>query len=303
MGRKIIIRLLLAFSLLAALALGGCGTAPEPSETKQKQDKPETVLQTEDKDSGKTSSASQQADTATTQGNEVNTQTPKENTSASSVPGTTGEASSATGTSTGKGNGDVAGSGKAGSANNAGSSSTAPSGSTASKNSSSSSSSASTPGSAASSGNTSSTGSTSSSGSTASTGGTGSSGTSSSSQPSAKPVQKPAPAATVTISIKGPDDTGIILGATAVEIKEGDTVLDVLLKAAGKKGIDIDYTGSGPTAYVAGIDNFYELDYGSRSGWVSKKNGKNLEKGAGVTKVSKGDRIEWVYTEDFLKKE
>ncbi|WP_409271043.1 DUF4430 domain-containing protein [Neobacillus sp. SCS-31] len=298
MRRKFIIRRLLAFSLLAALVLGGCGTNPEPSESKQKNGQPETVLTTEEKAGEKadeTSSAAQPADAATVaagkDGNEANVS--KGSTSAaSSDPGSSGKASEGNGSSSntaGSGNSTTT-SGKAGSGNSASS------GTTSSKGGSGSSSST------ASSGSTASPGSTPSSGSTASTGGTGSSGTNGGSQPS-KPVQKAEPAASASISIKGPDDAGMILGVTTVDIKDGDTVLDVLLRAAGKKGIDVDYTGSGPTAYVAGIANYYERDYGSRSGWVSKKNGKNLEKGAGIVKVSNGDRIEWVYTEDFLKKE
>ncbi|WP_316571614.1 DUF4430 domain-containing protein [Neobacillus sp. YIM B06451] len=304
MGRKFIIRLLLSFSLLAALALGGCGTNPEPSESKQKNSQSETVITNEEQAREKTadtssSSEPEDAETVLTGKDEANGQTSKGTTStASSELGNSGKASVGNGSSSGTEGGEAAGSGNTtNTSGKAGSGTSASSGTTSSKSGSGSSTSTASPGS------TVSPGSTSSSGSTASTGGTGSSGTSGSSQPSAKPAQKPAPAASATITITGPDDAGVILAATKVEFKDGDTVLDLLLKAAGKKGIDVDYTGSGPTAYVVGIDNYYEFDYGSRSGWISKKNGKSLEKGAGIVKVSNGDRIEWVYTEDFLKKE
>ncbi|WP_052342704.1 DUF4430 domain-containing protein [Bacillus sp. EB01] len=143
--------------------------------------------------------------------------------------------------------------------------------------------------------------------------GTGTASSKESTQPASKPAPKKTaptktkpetvPVETATISIKGPDDVGMIMGAKKVEIKEGDRIIDILLRTAKEEDIFVDYSGSGATAYVAGIDNVYEFDYGQRSGWICKKNGVTLEKGAGSTKVSKGDRIEWIYTEDFLKKE
>jgi len=109
----------------------------------------------------------------------------------------------------------------------------------------------------------------------------------------------PKPAETVTLSIKGPKDQGTILSAAKVDLKEGDTVLKVLLNGAGKKGIDVDYSGSGATAYVKGIDNVYEFDYGTKSGWTCQKNGVTLPKSAGTITVKAGDRIDWIYTEDY----
>jgi cytoskeletal protein RodZ len=102
---------------------------------------------------------------------------------------------------------------------------------------------------------------------------------------------QPQPADTVTISIIGPKDRGTILGATKVEIKEGDTVFSVLMKA-GKK---VEYSGSGSTVYVEGIDNIYEGDYGGTSGWTYKLNGTMTPKSAGAVKVKDGDQIVWEY--------
>ncbi|RDU36862.1 hypothetical protein DRW41_09155 [Neobacillus piezotolerans] len=288
MGRKIKLRLLLVISLLAALALGGCGSAPESSAIKAQ---PETALTHDGKAGGEKDGPSddgtsaEQRDNAEQSDKAVSGGTPGQEGNAEAANGGGSTASSVAGTTvktpispapakTGGGDAPAKGShppkstdtsGKAGSGN------TASSGST---------------------------GKTPASSSSAAAG-----GASGNSQPQAKPAQKPAPSALASISIKGPADAGVILAATTVEFKDGDTVLDLLLKAAGKKGIDVDYTGSGQTAYVAGIDNYYEFDYGSRSGWICKKNGKKLEKGAGTVKVSNGDRIEWVYSEDFLKKE
>lgn len=109
------------------------------------------------------------------------------------------------------------------------------------------------------------------------------------------------PKQTVTISITGPTDVGTIVGETKVSFQEGDTVLDVLLKIADKNNIHVSYTGTGAMAYVEGIDNYYEFDYGPKSGWTCRLNGPALPKSADAIKVKAGDRIEWIYTEDYSK--
>ena len=105
------------------------------------------------------------------------------------------------------------------------------------------------------------------------------------------------PAASVTISIKGPKDRGAILASTKVEFKEGQTVYDILLQTTKKHGIQIETRGSGATAYVEGIDNIYEFDYGVKSGWVFELNGVSLTKSIGTMIVKDGDTIECYYTE------
>ncbi|WML52834.1 DUF4430 domain-containing protein [Neobacillus sp. PS3-12] len=115
------------------------------------------------------------------------------------------------------------------------------------------------------------------------------------------PVASAAPAApvqTVKISITGPKDRPTILNLTTVNIKGNETILDVLLDAAGKNNIDVDKTGSGATAYVRGIDGIYERDYGAMSGWICKQNGTGIAKSAGAITVKAGDQIEWIYKEN-----
>jgi Domain of unknown function (DUF4430) len=112
--------------------------------------------------------------------------------------------------------------------------------------------------------------------------------------PVVKPaVPAPKPVATVTLSIVGPKDKGTILAPTKVKINDGDTIFDVVKRT----NIDIDSSGSGATAYIEGIDNIYEFDYGAKSGWVFKHNGVSITKSIGVIKVKAGDRIECYYTE------
>jgi hypothetical protein len=109
------------------------------------------------------------------------------------------------------------------------------------------------------------------------------------------PPQKPAE--TVTLSIVGPKDRGTIIGATKVSFKDGQTIFDILLQETKKHKIIVDSRGSGATAYIEGIDNYYEFDYGAKSGWVFKLNGVSLTKSIGAIKVKDGDRIECYYTE------
>jgi hypothetical protein len=106
---------------------------------------------------------------------------------------------------------------------------------------------------------------------------------------------------TVSIMIIGPKDVGVILPKTKVTLSEGDTVLDVLLKVAKKKNLLVEHSGSGAMAYLEGIDNIYEFDYGPKSGWEFKLNDAKISKSSGIVKVKKDDQIEWVYSEDFTE--
>ena len=122
--------------------------------------------------------------------------------------------------------------------------------------------------------------------------------TTTNSTPAPKPAATaPKPVATVTISITGPKDRGTILAASKVKIEDGYTIFDVVKQAAKAKGIVVDSTGSGATAYIEGIDNIYEFDYGSKSGWVFKHNGASITKSIGVINVKAGDQIACYYTE------
>lgn len=103
------------------------------------------------------------------------------------------------------------------------------------------------------------------------------------------------------IMIQGDNDMGSILGATNVDLKNGDTVYDVLFKITKEKHIQLETSGSGAGLYVKGINNLYEFDRGDLSGWVFKVNGKKATKSAGEFAVKKGDRIEWLYSENMGK--
>ncbi|SFB55738.1 protein of unknown function [Cohnella sp. OV330] len=132
-------------------------------------------------------------------------------------------------------------------------------------------------------------------------------------KPSAPPqsgqaTPSPSPAATqapqkaeITLSIVGDSDTGTILSPAAVELKSGDSVLDVLKRATRSRKMQMEYQGSGAAVYVEGIDNLYEFDKGAKSGWLFRVNGDFPGKSAGAYKLKAGDVVEWLYTLDMGK--
>lgn len=87
-----------------------------------------------------------------------------------------------------------------------------------------------------------------------------------------------------------------ILSKTKVTFHDGDTVFDVLKQIADEKGIDIDYTGSGSSLYIQGINGLMEFDKGPLSGWMYSVNGKFLNKSVGEYRVKDGDNIRFQYT-------
>ncbi|GAA3325631.1 hypothetical protein GCM10020331_058300 [Ectobacillus funiculus] len=64
----------------------------------------------------------------------------------------------------------------------------------------------------------------------------------------------------------------------------------------------MEYTGAGQSVYVQGINNLYEMDRGPNSGWRYYVNGVIGNRSAGVIKLSKGDQVEWRYTNDYKKR-
>ncbi|WP_410513641.1 DUF4430 domain-containing protein [Paenibacillus sp. BR2-3] len=138
-------------------------------------------------------------------------------------------------------------------------------------------------------------------------------------QPSSAVTAKPSPAAKpaspsaapaagssektnlVTISINGDNEYGLILAPAAVEVQSGDNVMDILKRVTRQHKIQMEFQGTGPVAYVEGIDNLYEFDKGAESGWMYRVNGEFQAKGAGAYTVTPGDHIEWLYTLDLGK--
>ncbi|GIP39394.1 hypothetical protein J31TS4_26740 [Paenibacillus sp. J31TS4] len=105
----------------------------------------------------------------------------------------------------------------------------------------------------------------------------------------------------VHLAIIGDAENGTILPPTAVEWKQGDTVLDVLKRETRSRRIQLETRGAGGAAYVEGIANLYEFDRGGKSGWMYRVNGEFPKKSAGGYQLKEGDRVEWLYTLDLGK--
>lgn len=93
-----------------------------------------------------------------------------------------------------------------------------------------------------------------------------------------------------------PDD-GWITAPAEYAFSEGDTVLTLLQEVCRTQNIQLEIDGNTDAlAYIRGIENLYELDYGALSGWVYLVNGASPSVGCGQYPLSDGDTIEWVYT-------
>ncbi len=95
-----------------------------------------------------------------------------------------------------------------------------------------------------------------------------------------------------------PDD-GNILSPTVLYFEQGDTVLDALQQACKQYQLQVEIDGSDTLAYVRGIANLYEFDYGALSGWVFLVNGESASVGCGQVPLADGDCIQWIYTLDL----
>ena len=91
---------------------------------------------------------------------------------------------------------------------------------------------------------------------------------------------------------------GYILYPTQVAFTEGESVLDVLTRVCDAYGIQIEYSWSPMygSSYVEGINNLYEFDCGSQSGWMYKVNGWFPNYGCSSYTLTEGDDIVWCYT-------
>ncbi len=114
------------------------------------------------------------------------------------------------------------------------------------------------------------------------------------------------PVGTVTISIRCdtivgksdkeyiPDDAVILSDSFLIE--ENETVFDILVEAAKKHTIQLDYSGTADAVYIAGINYIYEFDFSDLSGWLYRVNGETASTGCDRYILSDGDNIEWLYT-------
>ena len=97
-----------------------------------------------------------------------------------------------------------------------------------------------------------------------------------------------------------PDD-GWILKPVTVTFNEGESVFDVLKQVCkdNKIQLEFSFTPIYNSAYIEGINNLYEFDCGSLSGWMYEVNEWFPNYGCSRYEVKNGDVIEWQYTCDL----
>lgn len=97
-----------------------------------------------------------------------------------------------------------------------------------------------------------------------------------------------------------PDD-GWILKPVTVTFNEGESVFDVLKQVCkdNKIQLEFSFTPIYNSSYIEGINNLYEFDCGSLSGWTYEVNDWFPNYGCSRYEVKNGDVIEWQYTCDL----
>lgn len=92
----------------------------------------------------------------------------------------------------------------------------------------------------------------------------------------------------------------VILSEKEIDIKEGDSTFDQLLTASMIYEIPVDYNGSKvfSSIYVKAIAGMAEFDYGNMSGWTYSVNGEFPNVSCSAYKLSEGDYVRWIYTDD-----
>ena len=69
-----------------------------------------------------------------------------------------------------------------------------------------------------------------------------------------------------------------------------------MIAVAKEHGISIDNTGSESMAYIAGIGQIGEFDFGDLSGWLYFVNDESPSVGCQDYELAPGDKIEWLYS-------
>ena len=94
---------------------------------------------------------------------------------------------------------------------------------------------------------------------------------------------------------------GVILEETEVYFSEGESVFDILLDVCKENKIHMEYSDVPlyNSAYIEGINNIYEFDAGSLSGWMYSVNNYFPNYGCSQYLPEDGDEIRWIYTCDM----
>ncbi len=91
---------------------------------------------------------------------------------------------------------------------------------------------------------------------------------------------------------------GWIYKPQKIEINEGESVFDILLRVCKDNNIHTEYSWTPVynSSYIEGIGNIYEFDCGELSGWMYKVNDWYPNYGSSRYVVKNNDVIEWNYT-------
>lgn len=94
---------------------------------------------------------------------------------------------------------------------------------------------------------------------------------------------------------------GVILKKTTVTFEDGETVFDVLKRVCKENNIQMEssYTPGYDNYYIEGINQIYEKDCGTKSGWMYCVNGTFPNYGCSDYKLKNGDEIKFLYTCDL----
>lgn len=91
---------------------------------------------------------------------------------------------------------------------------------------------------------------------------------------------------------------GVILPRVKVAYAEGESVFDILVRVCAAAEIQLEYSWEPlyDAYYIEGINNLYQFDCSSESGWMYKVNEWFPNYGVSAYTVSDGDVIEFLYT-------
>ncbi len=96
---------------------------------------------------------------------------------------------------------------------------------------------------------------------------------------------------------------GIMYHKTSISFSEGESVFDVLYREMRDNKIHFEFVNTPmyDSAYIEGIGNLYEFDFGELSGWLYQVNGVRPTHGCSQQLVQNGDAIEFFYSCNFLE--
>ena len=102
----------------------------------------------------------------------------------------------------------------------------------------------------------------------------------------------------VTLSVECEAAGKTFFPSAPVDIHDGDTAFDVLLRIANENRIAVAYSRPYGDVYVSAIGGVSEFDYGATSGWMYSVNGVSPSVSASAYTLKSGDVLVWYYVTD-----